>query len=479
MRLKQLPALILVSFFGLASAQNDSFYATMDAKNASDLKNAYPQEVEIYSTENNQSALKMSKNAAEFIHKNVLTHGPGYVFKSTKDDALKAISVSNKSTKVLNFTITEDALVAQALPKVDAENIRSHIQTLQNYGNRRHNTASGRQSSLDLRDKWQSMITASGRSDISVRLVPHTGTTMNSVVLTIEGQSTPSEFVIVGGHLDTTAFGPNTAAPGADDDASGIATITEMFRVLLDLNYKPQRTIEFMAFAAEEIGLVGSSEIATSYANQGKNVIAFVQFDMVNYKGSQKDIYFSTDDFVSTDLNLFLIELIAHYNTTGNHVLTYGNTICNYGCSDHYSFASKGYDAAFPFEASFNQSNPYIHSANDTLANMGNSATHAAKFAKLGLEFIIEASKSYTLATENTVKNDIQFYTNNNRVHYNLAGKKASTVQVIDITGKVVLDKHSILTIGTLETQNLPKGVYLAVFRSNSEKPITKKFVIK
>ena len=479
MKLNLFPTLLSLSLFGIAHAQQGSFYATMDAKNASDLKDAYPQEVEILSTANKHAAVFMTENAAHFIHKNILTHGPGYVYKSSKEEALAAIKVSNKSSKVLDFSITEDEIVIDAIGRVSAENIKNHIQILENYGNRRHNTSQGQQSAVDLRNKWQGMITASGRTDISVRLVNHTGTPMNSVVVTIQGQTLPNEYVIVGGHLDSTAFGQNTAAPGADDDASGIATITEMFRVLLETNYQPKRTIEFMAFAAEEIGLVGSSEIASSYANQGKNVLAFVQFDMVNYKGSPNDIYFATDDYVSTDLNVFLIELLTHYNSTGQHALTYGNTICNYGCSDHYSFASKGYDAAFPFEATFNQSNPYIHSANDKLSIMGNNANHAAKFAKLGLEFIIEASKSVNLATSNSVKNDIQFYTENNKVRYNLGSKKYSTVQIIDITGKVVFDQHNVLSIGSIDTSRLPKGVYLAVFNSTSEKSITKKFLIK
>ena len=72
------------------------------------------------------------------------------------------------------------------------------------------------------------------------------------------------------------------------------------------MNYKPAKTVEFMAFAAEEIGLVGSSEIAQDYALNGKNVVSFVQFDMTNYKGSSKDVYLTTDPYNSNDLNLFL-----------------------------------------------------------------------------------------------------------------------------------------------------------------------------
>ena len=51
-------------------------------------------------------------------------------------------------------------------------------------------------------------------------------------------------------------------APGADDDASGIATLTEVIRVALANGWKPKRTVKFMGYAAEEVGLRGSNAIA-------------------------------------------------------------------------------------------------------------------------------------------------------------------------------------------------------------------------
>ena len=54
-------------------------------------------------------------------------------------------------------------------------------------------------------------------------------------------------------------------APGADDDASGCSVVIKLFRVLSKLKKKPYRTITFMFYAGEEIGLVGSNEIAMRY----------------------------------------------------------------------------------------------------------------------------------------------------------------------------------------------------------------------
>ena len=475
MKLKLLPILSL-ALFNQAFAQSEKFYATTDAKNAVELKALMPDEVDILNSNDKESVVFLSPKAAEFLHHNVITHGPGYIYKSSEQEALSSLSKSKKSNRILDFTINQDVVVNAAIAKVNADNIKNHIQVLEAYGTRRHNTAQAKTSVQDLKAKWESLIAATGRTDLSVRIVNHVGTPMPSLVFTINGNATPSEYIIVGGHMDSIS---NTAvAPGADDDASGIATVTEMIRVLLDVNYKPARTVEFMAYAAEEIGLVGSSEIAQDYATTGKNVISYVQFDMTNYKGSSRDVYISTDTYNSNDLNLFLIELMEYYNKTGSHAFTYGETRCNYGCSDHFSWAQNGFDAAFPFEASFSQSNPYIHSANDTLSRSNNTATHAAKFAKLGLEFIIETAKGSALATSEVSNASVEIYVKDKSLNYRLGKESLENLTIIDTSGRQLLESKNLLSIGKVDLNKLTKGFYLAVFKTKSGKVITKKFIL-
>ena len=455
MKIKLL-SLLSIALFGQLSAQSEKFYATTDAENAAELKSKMPAEVDVISSNDKESVVFLSPKAAEFLHHNVITHGPGYIYKSSEEKALSAINQPRKSNKVLAFTIDQDAAVNSAIAKVNADNIKSHIQVLEAYGTRRHNTNQAQTSVQDLKAKWEGLIATTGRTDLSVRIVNHVGTPMPSLVFTINGNASPSEYIIVGGHMDSIS---NTAvAPGADDDASGIATVTEMIRVLLNINYKPARTVEFMAYAAEEIGLVGSSEIAEDYAANGRNVISYVQFDMTNYKGSNRDVYISTDAYNSNDLNLFLIELMEYYNKTGNHVFTYGNTICNYGCSDHFSWAQNGYDAAFPFEASFSQSNPYIHSGNDTLSRSNNSATHAAKFAKLGLEFIIETAKGSVLATSETSNNSVEIYVKDKALNYKLGKESIESLVIVDTSGRQLLESKNWFLLSRFQNEIWESG---------------------
>ena len=88
------------------------------------LKNIFPDEVQIIAVENQHAAVYLTKEAAHHLHKNVITHGPGYVYKPSKEDALKSIQKNNRSNKILNFTINQDAVVNDAINQVNAENIK-------------------------------------------------------------------------------------------------------------------------------------------------------------------------------------------------------------------------------------------------------------------------------------------------------------------------------------------------------------------
>ena len=116
---------------------------------------------------------------------------------------------------------------------------------------------------------------------------------------------------MVGAHLDSINPGNIADAPGADDDASGVAAVSEVLRAVLASGFTPKRTLQFMAYAAEEVGLRGSTEIAEDYAaDPSRKVVAALQMDMTGFAGSPQDMYFITD-YVSADLTEFLKDLIG------------------------------------------------------------------------------------------------------------------------------------------------------------------------
>ncbi|KQW91424.1 leucyl aminopeptidase [Massilia sp. Root418] len=285
-----------------------------------------------------------------------------------------------------SYVIDQQTVINPLLPQMQGSNIAQTIIDLSAHTNRYYTTASGVAASNWLKQKWASM--AAGRSDISVTQFTHAAYPQKSVIATIAGTDNAAEVVVLGGHLDSingSGTGETTRAPGADDDASGIASMTEVLRVIIASGYKPRRTIKLIGYAAEEVGLRGSQEIAQYHKNNNVNVVGVMQLDMTNYKGSPSDIYLYTD-YTDSQQNSFVANLITTYQPT----LTIGYDKCGYGCSDHASWTAQGYWASMPFETSFTQDNPYIHTANDTYANSGNQADHALKFARLGLSFAVE-----------------------------------------------------------------------------------------
>lgn len=305
------------------------------------------------------------------------------------------------------YTIDNQATVEPWLGQVSEANLYGTMATLSAFHDRHYRTSDGRSAALWIRDAWQAIV--AGRGDIDVELYEACSncSTQPSVILTIHGTELADEVVVIGGHLDSINWrdwptdNPTLRAPGADDDASGIATMTEMIRIALASGWQPKRTVKFMGYAAEETGLRGSRAIAGAYEAEGINVVGVLQLDMTNYRsgGVAYDLRIVTDNSNSA-LVTYLGELFDAYLAPRG--LSRGAMECGYGCSDHAAWTESGYPAAMLFEAGRPPSYPgdmadfpYIHTANDTLANMGETAAPTIPFAQLGLAFLGELGKTH------------------------------------------------------------------------------------
>jgi len=315
----------------------------------------------------------------------------GYVIHSDRAQGrrelagFRAALMRQQAPAGVSYGIDDQAEVNALLPQLQESNVRSTIVQLStDYKNRYYTTHYGVNASDDLVQTWKAM--AAGRDDVTVKQFSHNWA-QKSVIMTIKGTTRPKQIVVIGGHLDSTIGNTQeeSIAPGADDDASGIASLTEVARVLLSSGYKPRRTIQFMAYAAEEVGLLGSAAIAANYKAQGKKVVGALQLDMTNYQGGSSD-YNMITDYTNAAQNTFVKDLAAYYTPS----MVVSQSPCGYACSDHASWTRNGYVASFPFEAPMGQHNPYIHTAGDTIDKSGNTANHAIKFSRLALAYAVE-----------------------------------------------------------------------------------------
>lgn len=293
---------------------------------------------------------------------------------------LSATPISMAIKDAVPYSRAKDPAVEAVLPFVEVERILATITTMQSWKTRYEGTAEGQQTSAKLKQIYQDLLSVD-RTDVTIEEVAHDETQQKSLVVRILGQNQPEEIVILGSHLDSINSNNNNDAPGADDNASGTATNIEVFRVLMANNIKPKKTIEFHAYAAEEIGLIGSAEIAVDYKKQNKKVSAMVQFDMNGYTDSSAAINFVTNGTNST-LTKDLNKLVADYLT-----IPAKNGYLMMGTSDHASWAKRGFAVAFPTEDPWNY-NHSIHTKNDTMAKI-NSPTQIHEFGKLGVAYLM------------------------------------------------------------------------------------------
>lgn len=313
----------------------------------------------------------------------------GFMIEESEEKAFEDWTyalTTNKSLPAAFYKIDHQEQVRESHDKVDASIIATTINSLSNYRNRYYKSNFGVESQKWVFKKWQEL--SAEDPSMTVELFQHRAYPQPSVILTWQGTELADEVLVLGGHGDSIAGwfpNNNVLAPGADDNASGIATITEVIRVLTNQGFTPSRTIKFISYAAEEVGLRGSKELAELAKNSRIDVKGVMQLDMTNFMGSENDIVLISD-FTNEEQNEFLGALIDEYQNE----LTWILDPCGYACSDHASWTRNGFPASFPFEATMDTHNQHIHTQNDTIGKSRHQAVHASKFAKLAISFLIE-----------------------------------------------------------------------------------------
>ncbi|KAG7094517.1 hypothetical protein E1B28_005348 [Marasmius oreades] len=229
-----------------------------------------------------------------------------------------------------------------------------------------------------------------------VKLANNSDFDQPNVIGRIEAKSgdVNAPIIIFGGHLDSTSQTPYVKAPGADDDASGVAVMMTIMRILKDSNFQAETyAIEGHAYAGEEGGLLGSQTLARSYKDAGKEIRGMLQFEMVGWqpdtptnlgKSSTISVLSDPDITMSTHMR----KVVAAYVPTAEN----RNPECGRSCSDHYSFHDEGYPVVCIASYGPNDSNlnPGYHTTNDTVDKL--NFERSADFVKAGLAWVVEVA---------------------------------------------------------------------------------------
>ncbi|HRF59757.1 MAG TPA: M20/M25/M40 family metallo-hydrolase [Fimbriimonadaceae bacterium] len=191
-----------------------------------------------------------------------------------------------------------------------------------------------------------------------------------NVVGAIEGSdpTLKAETVGLGAHLDhlgVTADG--TIYPGADDDGSGTTALLLIARAMAKSPLKPKRTVIFMAFTGEEMGLIGSGYYTQNPIFPLDKMTCLLQMDMVGRneekQGDKPEENVDTIHLVgSKRISAELHQEILDANKMVNFKFEWDEEGV-YTRSDHYMFAAKGVPIAFLFSGF----HPDYHQPSDTI----------------------------------------------------------------------------------------------------------------
>ena len=176
-------------------------------------------------------------------------------------------------------------------------------------------------------------------------------TTAYNVIGTLPGTDPASGYYIVCAHYDATGTRSSGGwdwrrdpAPGADDNATGVALVLESARLLAGQRFP--WSILFIAWSGEELGLLGSQAYVTLAAARDDPILGVLNFDMIGFNDLQQRLEIVTNlgsrwlgDQMASVAERYAIDLNIDLLEDGGARL-----------SDHAPFWARGYDAILGIE---------------------------------------------------------------------------------------------------------------------------------
>jgi hypothetical protein len=396
-------------------------------------------------------------------------------------------------------TIFYDPYVDTLMMQVSGNNINQHIQDLAN--------ANGHQSRVTYTpgNEWsanyikQAFESYTGLTSVEFDTffifnapAPYDTIPLVNVVATLEGISNPSQIYIIGGHFDATANldpnytwdtdWPTAIAPGADDNATGVASILEIARILSDNsnNFLNDATIKFIAFGAEERHPAynnqnhwGSRAYVIDAFSNGDDILGAYIVDMIGFNDTGNDYFNIASDNDSRPLGRRLLEANQVYQVgLGSN----GEPFPEVTYSDHDQFWIYGYKAVLLIENAppwnnnppWYTANPYYHKQTDTPDKV--NLNQVVKDTKLMLATIAHLSTNVTSINPPSNLQEIpvsyklhQNYPNpfnpSTTIEFELKIAQRINLEIFDFSGRKVV---------TLIDEQMGPGQYKTIFDASN-----------
>ncbi len=423
-----------------------------------------------------QNYIEREKSNAEvlFSDDNILIVKPlNADIKPAKNDGM--VAVYNKTAKLAQAhrdfpSVTEENQAVRSLmDAVEIENLRMTVQHLQDYERRQWSTTQAYEAGQWIYQQFENL-----GLDVEEFPFDYKGNPSSpNIIATQWGTKYPDKYIVCGSHYDSERAGDGgQECPGADDNATGVATVLETAKILSEYSF--EYSIIYCSFSAEEIGLIGSEAYASFCAEMGYDIIGYFNNDMNGYLHPGNEIHI---DLIYPDN----VAAIGDYYTNVAGVyfpeMQVRHIEFNSGDSDHTSFNNNGFMGIYPFEDKDNYS-PYIHTLEDVIGTSVNSFEQSERFTQMNIACVATLA---VLSTEDVMENEcnyVNIFPNPAKNTLTLTSETESVqeVKIVNSLGQTVKE-FSFEANTTIDIRDLNNGVYFV--KVLGDNPVTKKVVVR
>lgn len=234
-------------------------------------------------------------------------------------------------------------------------------------------------------------------NNLQVQDLKYSGEGRNIVAIQ-EGSVNPDDIYLICGHYDTVTD------HGADDNASGVATILELAKILSQHCF--ENTIIYAFWDQEEIGLVGAHNYAQQAKDNGDNLKVVYNIDMMAYDNNNDNIfdidYNDTKGANGEGVKDDILQVLNTYNFNLTPQIVPNSS----AASDNIAFWNRGFNTVLvgeSWETNDRLPNTYYHKVGDQIDKFNESYYH--ELAKLAMAFF--ATKGVKVDVSNaTIQNN-------------------------------------------------------------------------
>lgn len=291
----------------------------------------------------------------------------------------------------------------------------------------------------------------------------------------------------IGAHYDDVSFKEGFAdyvntAPGADDNASGVASILEIARVFALNDIKPIKTLVVNFFAAEEQGLIGSNRRIDGITQPTwkENIIGMINLDMVGYCTADSANYVA--NIITYDNSPELTDMAKNFATLYTTLTPLETTMYN-NASDSYSYYIYGVRSVFLSE---NEFTPHYHTERDLFNTL--NYDYMKQITMLAAAMTYECSVNNDYGTVSLKENPqtrtpdliILNQPSEGEISYLIKGNSNhGTLSLYDLQGRKLLriPLRTTETIGKIDVSSFTSGLYTLKLDGNNQ-AVSKKVII-